>query len=126
LTIKVSKKEKKVEKIKKVIIYIRNPDGQKEEIYDTLCELIKLVSEDPRLNLLGAFMDVESIDFQRSLIKRMHEANRIDGVVCKELSELCYSVKTYLDTVMMMKKGLLVFVIDANGKLTIIEEGEEK
>ena len=56
----------------------------------------------------------------------MHEANRIDGVVCKELSELCYSVKTYLDTVMMMKKGLLVFVIDANGKLTIIEEGEEK
>lgn len=114
------------EKIKKVIIYIRNPDGQKEEIYNTLCELIKLVSEDPRLNLLGAFMDVESIDFQRSLIKRMHEANRIDGVVCKELSELCYSVKTYLDTVMMMKKGLLVFVIDANGKLTIIEEGEEK
>lgn len=114
------------EKIKKVIIYIRNPDGQKEEIYDTLCELIRLVSEDPRLKLLGAFMDVESIDFQRSLIKRMHEANRIDGVVCKELSELCYSVKTYLDTVMMMKKGLLVFVIDANGKLTIIEEGEEK
>ena len=112
--------------IKKVVIYIRNPDGQKEEIYDTLCELIRLVSEDSRLKLLGAFMDIESIDFQRTLIKRMHETNRIDGVVCKELSELCYSVKTYLDTVMMMKEGLLVFVIDANGSLTIIEEGEEK
>ena len=111
---------------KKVVIYIRNPDAEKDEVYDTLYELVKLVNEDARLRLMGVFMDLESVDIQRSFLKKMHEVKKIDGVVCKELSELCYSVKTYLDTVMMMKEGLLVFVIDANGKLTIIEEGEEK
>lgn len=108
-------------KPKRTIIYIRNHEGEIKTIYETLYRLVKLVTEDKRLKLIGVLIDSDSYVWQRPFLMGMYESKKIECIVCEELSELCFSNKTYMEIMMLLDKGLDVLAIDGNGNLMSVK-----
>ena len=110
------------EKPKKLIIYIRNQGKDKQkEIYQTLYRLISLVTSNKSMKLVGVLIESDDYVWQRPIIINMYESKKIDGVVCEDFSELCFSNKTYLEVAFLIDKGFHVYAIDSNGQLAKIE-----
>lgn len=110
-----------ISKPKRTIIYIRNQEGEKEKIYETLYRLVKLVTQDKRLKLIGVLIDSDSYVWQRPFLMSIYESKKLDCIVCEELSELCFNNKTYMEIMMLLDKGLDVLAIDGNGGLMSVK-----
>ena len=110
-----------IEKPKKTIIYIRNQEGETKTIYETLYRLVKLVTQDKRLKLIGVLIDSDPYVWQRPFLLSMYEAKKLDCIVCEELSELCFNNKTYMEIMLLLDKGLDVLAVDGNGFLMSVK-----
>ena len=110
-----------INKPKRTIIYIRNQEGEIERIYETLYRLVKLVTQDKRLKLIGVLIDSDSYVWQTPFLMSIYESKKLDCIVCEELSELCFNNKTYMEIMMLLDKGLDVLAIDSNGGLMSVK-----
>ena len=100
---------------------IKNGDISDFEYDKMFYRLVKLVTRDKRLKLIGVLIDSDPYVWQRPFLMSMYEAKKLDCIVCEELSELCFNNKTYMEIMLLLDKGLDVLAVDGNGFLMSVK-----